>query len=175
MILVSQSQEGKLRLPNEEKKKYLHTCDATLLHTDEVVAAGVHQNSSIWQAAHNHTLLEVLGDILWTQLLGPHAPKSKGPGIFQQSSWPIEHLETLDAVAAEGAQRRLLCNLTQTEGAVHTKAMLAAIDGHIMRFLKANPAILVSTYAGNISLQCTATHEASRVILSCCCAMQDVQ
>ena len=83
-------------------------------------------------------------------------------------------METLDAVAAEGAQRRLLRHLTQTEGAVHTEAMFAAVDGHIMRFLKANPAILVSTYAGDMSLQRTATHEASRVILSCYCAMQAV-
>ena len=52
-------------------------------HTDEeMVAASFHKNRSIWQAAHNHTLLGVLGDILWTQLLGPHAPKSKALGTL---------------------------------------------------------------------------------------------
>ena len=53
-----------------------------------------------------------------------------------------EGVEALDEVAAEGAQRRLLVDFAQADGAVDAEPVAAAVDGHVQLSFQADAAVV---------------------------------
>ena len=54
-----------------------------------------------------------------------------------------EDVEALDEVAAEGAERRLLVDLAQADGAVDAQPVAAPVEGHIQLSFQADAAVVV--------------------------------
>ncbi len=54
-----------------------------------------------------------------------------------------EGVEAIDEVAAEGAERRLLVDLAEADGAVDAQLVAAAVDGHVQLSLQADAAVII--------------------------------